>query len=64
LFSPLFSYAGIFPGKTQHSAELFLRQVADECPYTDEYTYSDNGKEFKDSSGHAFVNGPITQKRL
>jgi len=48
-------YAGIFPDKTQYSAELFLRQVADECPYTIEYTYSDNGKEFKGASKHAFV---------
>ena len=48
-------YAGIFPDKTQHSAELFLRQVVDECPYTIEYTYSDNGKEFKCVSDHAFV---------
>jgi transposase InsO family protein len=48
-------YAGIFPDKTQHSAELFLRQVVDECPYTIEYTYSDNGKEFKGVGDHAFV---------
>jgi hypothetical protein len=48
-------YAGIFPDKTQYSAELFLRQVADECPYTIEYTYSDNGKEFKGNNEHAFV---------
>jgi transposase InsO family protein len=48
-------YAGIFPDKTQHSAELFLRQVADECPYTIEYAYSDNGKEFKGIAHHAFV---------
>ncbi|RMH45601.1 MAG: transposase [Gammaproteobacteria bacterium] len=48
-------YAGIYPDKTQYSAELFLRQVADECPYTIEYTYSDNGKEFKGVPSHAFV---------
>jgi len=48
-------YAGIFPDKTQYSAELFLRQVADECPYTVEYAYSDNGKEFKGVNQHAFV---------
>lgn len=48
-------YAGIFPDKTQYSAELFLRQVADECPYTIEYAYSDNGKEFKGVGQHAFV---------
>ncbi|MDW7756246.1 MAG: integrase core domain-containing protein, partial [Desulfuromonadales bacterium] len=33
----------------------FLRQVVDECPYTIEYTYSDNGKEFKGTGEHAFV---------
>jgi len=48
-------YAGIFPDKTQYSAELLLRQMADECPYTIEYAYSDNGKEFKGTSEHAFV---------
>jgi transposase InsO family protein len=48
-------YAGIFPDKTQYSSELFLRQVADECPYTIEYAYSDNGKEFKGVGQHAFV---------
>ena len=35
--------------------ELFLLQVVDECPYTIEYTYSDNGKEFKGTGEHAFV---------
>lgn len=48
-------YAGIFPDKTQYSSELFIRQVADECPYTIEYAYSDNGKEFKGLGQHAFV---------
>jgi transposase InsO family protein len=48
-------YAGIFPDKTQYSAELFLRQIADECPYTLEYAYSDNGKEFRGTDNHAFV---------
>lgn len=48
-------YAGIFPNKTQYSSEIFLRQVVDECPYTVEYTYSDNGKEYKGTDSHAFV---------
>ena len=48
-------YADIFPDKTQYITELFLRQVVDECPYTVEYAYSDNGKEFKGTSDHAFV---------
>ncbi len=29
--------------------------MVDECPYTIEYTYSDNGKEFKGAGKHAFV---------
>jgi transposase InsO family protein len=48
-------YAGIFPDKTQYSSELFLKQVIDECPYTIEYAYSDNGKEYKGTAQHAFV---------
>ncbi|RLC07773.1 MAG: IS481 family transposase [Deltaproteobacteria bacterium] len=48
-------YAGIFPDKTQHSAALFMKQIAEECPYTIEYTFSDNGKEFKGAPGHAFM---------
>ncbi len=48
-------YAGIYPDKTQYSAQSFLQQVVMECPYTVEYTYSDNGKEYKGSSNHAFV---------
>lgn len=48
-------YAGIFQDKTQYSSELFLLQIADECPYTLEYAYSDNGKEFKGTDHHAFV---------
>jgi len=27
--------------------KLFLMQVVDECPYTIEYAYSDNSKEYK-----------------
>ena len=52
-------YAGIFPDKTQYSAELFLRQAVDECPYTIEYAYSDNGKEYKGTATHAFVNACV-----
>jgi len=48
-------YATIMPDKTQHSSRLFLEQVIEECPYTIEYTYSDNGKEYKGASEHAFV---------
>lgn len=48
-------YAAIFPDKTQISSATFLNQVIEECPYTIEYTYSDNGKEYKGVEGHAFV---------
>lgn len=47
--------AGIFPDKTQFSSAEFLRQTVDQCPYTVEYTYSDNGKEYKGTPDHAFV---------
>lgn len=48
-------YAAIMPDKSQHSSAAFLQQVIDECPYTIEYTYSDNGKEYKGTPLHAFV---------
>ena len=48
-------YAGIFPDKTQMSAADFLQQVLEECPYTLECAYSDNGTEYKGTSEHAFV---------
>ena len=48
-------YAGIFPDKTQDSAASFLGQVLEECPYTIECAYSDNGTEYKGGTDHAFV---------
>lgn len=49
-------YAGILPDKTQWSAAAFLEQVKEECPYTIETYYTDNGKEYKGDPGkHAFV---------
>jgi transposase InsO family protein len=48
-------YAAILPDKTQSSAAAFLGQVLEECPYTLECAYSDNGREFKDRSDHAFA---------
>jgi len=48
-------YAGIYPDKTQYSSAAFLRQVLDECPYTVEYSYSDNGTEYKGTENHAYV---------
>lgn len=40
-------YASILPDKTQFSAKTFLTQVIDECPYTIEQFYTDNGLEYK-----------------
>lgn len=48
-------YAAILPNKTQFSSAEFLRQTVDQCPYTVEYAYSDNGKEYKGTTNHAFV---------
>ena len=48
-------YADILPNKTQFSSAKFLADTIDQCPYTIEYTYSDNGKEYKGSDRHAFV---------
>lgn len=36
-------FAAILPDKTQYSSEKFLKQVIDECAYTAEIAYSDNG---------------------
>ncbi|MDV6347087.1 integrase core domain-containing protein [Nitrosomonas sp. Is35] len=48
-------YADIFPDKTQHSAARFLIDtVIAQCPYQIDCAYSDNGKEFKGTDGHAF----------
>jgi transposase InsO family protein len=50
-------YAEILPNKTQESAAAFLTQVIDECPYTIEIAYSDNGTEYRGKDGiHAFMN--------
>jgi transposase InsO family protein len=49
-------YAAILPDKTQASAKAFLKQVLEECPYTIEQLYSDNGKEYRgDPEHHAFM---------
>jgi len=48
-------YAAILPDKTQTSAADFLEQVIEECPYTIECAYSDNGTEYKGTPDHAFV---------
>ena len=48
-------YAGVFPDKTQDSAAAFLEETVQQCPYTIDYIYSDNGKEYKGAAGHAFM---------
>ena len=48
-------YAAILPDHTQHSSAAFLKQVVDECPYEIDYTYSDNGKEYRGTDSHEFV---------
>ncbi len=48
-------YAAILPDKTQNSAATFLVQIIEECPYTIECAYSDNGTEYKGTLDHAFV---------
>jgi len=49
-------FVGILPDKTQYSAESFLKQVIDECAYTIECAYSDNGLEYKGNENkHAFM---------
>lgn len=40
-------YAAILPDKTQFSSATFLKQVLEECPYTIEVCYTDNGTEYK-----------------
>lgn len=49
-------YAAILPDKTQFSAARFLEQVINECPYTIEVWYTDNGREFVGNpETHAFM---------
>jgi transposase InsO family protein len=49
-------YAIIAQDKTQYSSEKFLNQMIEECPYTIEQIYSDNGLEYKgNSEKHAFM---------
>jgi transposase InsO family protein len=49
-------YAAILPDKTQNSGKVFLEQVLEECPYTIEQYYTDNGKEYRgDPKHHAFM---------
>lgn len=49
-------YAAILPDRTQYSSASFLAQVLEECPYTIETWYTDNGTEYKGSlAKHEFM---------
>ena len=49
-------YAAIMPDKTQFSAKKFLKQVIEECPYSIEVYYTDNGREYRGNlDHHAFM---------
>ena len=49
-------FAAVMPDKTSISAQRFLVQMLDECPYAIECIYSDNGKEYKGNLlEHPFV---------
>lgn len=49
-------FVAILPDKTQYSSEKFLKQVIDECAYSIEQAYSDNGLEYRGNpEHHAFV---------
>lgn len=49
-------FAAILPDKTQYSSKEFLDQVIDECAYSIECYYTDNGTEYKgDSVKHSFM---------
>lgn len=49
-------FAAILPDKTQLSSTVFLEQVQEECAYTIERWYTDNGKEWKGQpTTHAFM---------
>lgn len=56
-------YGAILPDKTQYSAEIFLKQVLVECPYTVEQYYTDNGLEYRGNpEHHAFAKLCIENK--
>lgn len=48
-------FAAIMPDKTSQSAANFLEQVIDECGYSIECAYSDNGTEYRGTNTHPFV---------
>ncbi len=49
-------YAQVLHEKSQHCSAEFLKQVLDECPYTIECYYTDNGREYQGNpSKHEFM---------
>lgn len=49
-------YAAILPDRTQYSSASFLKQVLEECPYTIQIWYTDNGTEYKGNPNeHEFM---------
>ena len=49
-------YAGIYSDKSQFSSAKFLKNdILEQCPYTVECIYSDNGREYKRTLDHAFA---------
>jgi len=55
-------YASIQKDKSQFSSIKFLEQVIEECPYTIECAYSDNGTEYKGKPDHLFVKTCLENK--
>ena len=47
-----FAFADIFPDKTSYSAAIFLEEVKEFFPFPIQGIYSDNGSEYKGTSGH------------
>lgn len=49
-------FVAIMPDKTQYSSEKFLKQVLEECAYSIEQIYTDNGLEYRGNPEvHAFA---------
>lgn len=55
-------FAAILPDKSAPSARTFLEQVINECAYTMECAYSDNGTEYRGTSDHPFASLCIEKK--
>lgn len=56
-------YGNILPDKTQLSSTEFLKQVIEECPYSIETIYTDNGSEYRGNPyHHTFVKGCLENR--